>query len=310
MIVIAILALPFVFYFNKTDLGAARTTDLGRIYDRPVTLVEFSRNAHLMNLANGLGLSLGNDLMTINVKTENEMYAEFTWNRLVMRHEAEQLGIHPNASEITAFVKTLARFQTETRFDMNKYTEFTQTMLPPAGFSEAQIEELVSDQLSLNRMKDLVGTGMQVPESENKENYEKAYGTLHVAVVRLQDGDFQKDVKITDDEIAKYYEANKEKLKSEEKRRVEFVTFTLTDAEKKLTGKERVDASAEGGGPGQRFHPGAPGERCEIHRSCIQVRESGGRDGRIHFRGAGPALQNQRTIDAILLPAHSTGPAQ
>jgi hypothetical protein len=242
MIVIAILALPFVFYFNKTDLGAARVNDLGRIYDRPVTLVEYSRNAHLMNLANFLGLNLGNDLMTTNVKSENEMYAEFTWNRLVMRHEAEQLGILPNASEILALVKTLSRFQTETHFDMNKYTEFTQTMLPSLGFSEAQIEELVSDQLSLNRMKDLLGTGAQISDSDSKENYEKAYGNLHVAVVRLQDEDFKKDIKIGDDEVSKYYDVNKEKLKSEEKRRVEFVNFTLTDPEKKLTGKERVDA--------------------------------------------------------------------
>ena len=51
MIVIAILALPFVFYFNKTDLGATRQTYLGRIYNRTITLMEFSRNAHLMNLA-------------------------------------------------------------------------------------------------------------------------------------------------------------------------------------------------------------------------------------------------------------------
>src|SRR5664279_2577316 len=95
MIVIAILALPFVFYFNKTDLGAQRSTDLGRIYDRPVTLVEFTRNARLLNLASSLGLSLGNDLMMVRTANENDMYAEFTWNRLILRHEAEQLGIHP-----------------------------------------------------------------------------------------------------------------------------------------------------------------------------------------------------------------------
>jgi SurA N-terminal domain/PPIC-type PPIASE domain len=241
MIVIAILAVPFVFYFNKTDFGAQRSTDLGRIYDRPVTQVEFTRNARLLNLASGLGLSLGTDLMMVNVASENEMYAEFTWSRLILRHEAEQLGIRPNSSEITAFVKTLPRFRGEAGFDINKYTEFTKGMLPSLGLNEAQIEELVSDQLSLNRVKDLLGTGMQVSESESLENYEKSYGKMDVAVVRLRDEDFQKDVKITDEDIAKYYEAQKAQLKSEEKRRVEFVTFMLSEAEKKLTGKERVD---------------------------------------------------------------------
>src|ERR1700682_4056513 len=170
MIVIAILAVPFVFYFNKTDFGAQRSTDLGRIYDRPVTPVEFTRNARLLNLASGLGLSLGTDLMMANVASENEMYAEFTWNRLILRHEAEQLGIRPNSSEITAFVKTLPRFRGEAGFDIDKYNEFTKGVLPSLGLDEPQIEELVSDQLSLNRVKDLLSTGSQLAESESAEN--------------------------------------------------------------------------------------------------------------------------------------------
>jgi hypothetical protein len=97
------------------------------------------------------------------------------------------------------------------------------------------------DQLSLNRVKDLLGTGVQAPESEAMESYQKAYGKMDVAVVRFRNEDFEKDVKITDEDVAKYYEAHKAQLKSEEKRQVEFVTFALTEAEKKLTGKERVE---------------------------------------------------------------------
>src|SRR5687767_7180651 len=106
MIVIAILAIPFIFYFSQTPNFGGRTDDLGRIYDRPITQVEFTRHARMMNLASALGLNLGSDLMTVNVASEAEMYVEFTWNRLVFLHEAERLGIRPTSSEITAFVKT------------------------------------------------------------------------------------------------------------------------------------------------------------------------------------------------------------
>jgi hypothetical protein len=242
MIVIAILAIPFIFYFNKSDFSAQRVSDLGRIYDRPVTQVEFTRHARILNLASGLGLSLGNDLMLTNVASESEMYVEFTWNHIVLLREAEQLGLRPNSSEIAAFVRTLPRFKGEGgSFDINKYTEFTKNMLPSLGFNEAQIEEVVSDQLALNRLKELLGAGVQVPESESQENYERAYGKMEVAVVRLKEEDFEKDVKITDEDVAKYYEANKDKLKSEEKRKVEFVAFTLSEPERKLTGKDRKD---------------------------------------------------------------------
>ena len=240
--VIGILAIPFIFYFNKTDFSAARAGDLGRIYDRPITRVEGQRNARLFNLARDLGMYSFLQDLTTGATTETEAYIEFTWNRIVLRHEAEQLGLRPTSDEIVATVKTLPPFRNETGFDINKYTEFTQTTLPTMGFTEAQIEEIVADQLSLNRLKDLLGLGAQMAESESKENYQKAYGKMDVAVVRLRSEDFAKDVKIGDEDIAKYFESHKAQLKSEEKRRVELVSIALTDAEKKLAGKERVDA--------------------------------------------------------------------
>ncbi|MDQ6810248.1 MAG: peptidyl-prolyl cis-trans isomerase [Verrucomicrobiota bacterium] len=242
MIVIAILAIPFCFYFTKTDLSAARSDHLGTIYGRTVTRVEFQRNARLVNLARDLGMMTLLQDLTSGATSETTAYAEFTWNRLVLRHEAERLGVRPTSDEIVEFVRTLRPFRNETGFDINKYNEFTQTALPSLGFTEAQIEELASDQLSLDRVKDLLGAGVHLAESESKQNYEQAYGKMQVAVVRLRNEDFAKDVKISDEDITKYFEAHKEQLKTDEKRRVEFVAFGLNEAEKKLTGKERVDA--------------------------------------------------------------------
>ena len=51
-----------------------------------------------------------------------------------------------------------------------------------------------------------------------------------------------KDIKVTDDDIKKYYETHKSELKTDPKRKVEFVRLALTDEQKKLKGKERIDA--------------------------------------------------------------------
>jgi peptidyl-prolyl cis-trans isomerase D len=242
MIVIAILAIPFVFYFNKSDLSRTQNNDLGRIYDRPVTNVEFQRSARLLTLAQMLGLTISQELMG-RPMSENDAYVNFTFNRLVLEHEADQLGIRPSSAEIVAHVKTLRPFQGEKGgFDIGKYTEFAQNRLPAFGFTEAQVEEMVSDQLALNRLKDLLGAGLHVADTESREYYEQGYGKLHVAVVRFREEDFQKDVKMDDAEIGKYFEAHKAELKTEEKRKVEFVAFLLNEEEKKLAGKERVDA--------------------------------------------------------------------
>ena len=243
MIVILILAIPFIFYFvQQPDYGAIRSTDLGEIYDRPVTNVEFQRSARFFTLAQMLGLPLTQDLM-MRPMSENDAYINFTFNRLVLNHEAQELGIKPKHEEIVAFIKTLRPFQGDGgQFDFKKYSDFAQTRLPALGFTEGHLEELVSNQLVLNRVKDLLGAGLHVAESETREFYEQAYGKQHVAVVRFREEDFQKDVKLSDEDVAKYYEANKAGLKTEEKRKVEFVAFTLNEEEKKLAGKEKVDA--------------------------------------------------------------------
>ena len=91
-------------------------------------------------------------------------------------------------------------------------------------------------------MKELLSTGVVVSPSESKRNFDQVYSKFEVGVVHFKTSDFANEVKISDDEIAKFYESAKEQLKSEEKRKVQFVALTLSEPEKKLTGRERVDA--------------------------------------------------------------------
>src|SRR5438309_2596487 len=133
MIVIAILAIPFVFYFNKTDLGARGPGDLGKIYGRTVTRVEFQRNARLFTLARDLGMFTLLQDLTAGASSETTAYSEFTWNRLILHHEAERLGIRPGNGEIVNLVRTLRPFAGTSGFDMNKYNEFVSAELPALG---------------------------------------------------------------------------------------------------------------------------------------------------------------------------------
>jgi PPIC-type PPIASE domain/SurA N-terminal domain len=242
MAVIAVLALPFIFYWNKTDPSRERDDKFRRVYGRDVSMIEARRNANFCNLARALGMQTLIRSLGVGANSEDELYNEFALNLIVLRHEAEKLGIKPTTAEITDFVRTLRPFRNASGFDPKKYDEFTQTVLPSMGMGEAQIEEIAADELALNRIKELVTAGVTVPESQSKFEYEQIYGKLDVSIVRLRGSDFAKDVKMTDDDIAKYYEAHKATLKTDEKRKVEFVTLALTDEQKKLAGKERTDA--------------------------------------------------------------------
>src|SRR5215211_3453203 len=58
MIVIAILAIPFIFYFvQRPDYGAIGSDQFARIYDRNVSVLEAQQSARLLSLAQALGMS-------------------------------------------------------------------------------------------------------------------------------------------------------------------------------------------------------------------------------------------------------------
>src|SRR5919198_603560 len=186
MIVIAILAIPFVFYFvQRPDYGAMRADKFARIYDRNVSMLEAQQIVRLL---------------------------------------------------------TLPAFRGDSGFDMKKFTDFAQNWLAPNGLTEEHIEQLVRDQLSLNQIKRLLAAGVTVPKGELDENFERGHDTLSVTVVRFQTADFGKDINVSDEDVQKHFDAHKAELKTDEKRKVEFVSLALTDEEKKLTGKERIDA--------------------------------------------------------------------
>ncbi|MDQ6625868.1 MAG: peptidyl-prolyl cis-trans isomerase [Verrucomicrobiota bacterium] len=240
-IVIALLCIPFVFYFSNSKVGPSGKNDIGRIYGKPVSTVELQRSARLFNLARELGMFSFLQDMVATAQTENDAYAEFTWNRLVLAHEAERLGIEPVPHEIATVIRGLRPFRSDSGFDPTKYDEFVKAALPAMGFGDAQLEELASDSLKLDKLKELVGTGVQMPAAETEENYERVYGKLNVVVARLRSDDLAKDVQISDDDVAKYYETHKAELKTEEKRKVSFVTFAMTEEQKALTGKDRME---------------------------------------------------------------------
>jgi peptidyl-prolyl cis-trans isomerase D len=244
MIVIAVLAIPFVFYFVQTpDYGAMRSDRFARVYDRNVSMLEAQQMVRLFNLAQALGMSDFVQTLTAGAgQNQNQVYVQFIINLLILRHESAQLGLRPGSSEIAHVVRKLPAFQGESGFDMNRFSDFVQNALAPNGLAEEHIEQLVRDELCLNQIKQLVATGVSIPQGELDENFQRGYDKLYVSVIRLQPADFAKDIAVSDDDVQKYYEAHRNELKSEEKRKVDFVSLALTDEQKKLTGKERIEA--------------------------------------------------------------------
>src|SRR5213596_1114876 len=115
MIVIAILAIPFVFYFvQRPDYGAMRSDRFANMYDRDVSMLEAQQIGRLLTLAQAIGMSDFVRTLTAGAgMNQNQVAVQFIINLLVLRHEAERLGLRPSASEIADVVRKLPAFQSE-----------------------------------------------------------------------------------------------------------------------------------------------------------------------------------------------------
>jgi parvulin-like peptidyl-prolyl isomerase len=272
MSVIAILSIPFIFYFvQKPDYGAMHSGVFTQLYNRSVTLVEAQKSARLHDLAEILGIEQLAQTLSSGAQSRDDVLKYFAINLIILRHEADQLGIEPTQAEKVDFIRNLRAFQGPSGFDAKKYGDFADTILPANGFSDAQIEELAGDAICLERIRDLVGTGLAVPDSESKSNYEQAHGKLFVQAIRIRNADFAKEVKISDDDVRKYFDAHKNELKTEEKRKVEFVTFALTDEQKKLTGKERIEPLQKLADRANEFTAALAEKGAEFHQVATKM---------------------------------------
>src|SRR6266704_3056096 len=94
MIVIAILAIPFIFYFvQRPDYGAMRSDRFARVYGRNISTLEAQQTARLFNLAQALGMSDFVQSLTVGAgANQNQAVMQFILNLLVLRHESDRLG--------------------------------------------------------------------------------------------------------------------------------------------------------------------------------------------------------------------------
>jgi len=229
MIVIAILAIPFIFYFVRTpDYGAMKQGDLGQIYGRQLSQLEIDANARLGGLAQALGMSDFWETLSLR-QPGNGGYGTFAVDLIILRHEAERLGLRPSGAEIADVVRKLPAFQGESGFDITKFSDFVRNGLGPMGLGEEHIEQLARDEICLNEIKELLGAGVTISKDELDENFRRGYDKFFVSVIRFRSADFENDITIKDEDVQKYYDAHKSELKTDEKRKVEFVHLGLTE---------------------------------------------------------------------------------
>ena len=240
-IISVLVIISFIwFYSDRTQADRIVSDHVGTIYGRNLSNFEVERIGRQLRIAAELGLM---NLVNRDV-TDQRNELETIVNHLVIAHQAEEMGIYPSDAEVVEAEQKLPVFQgTNGQFDLDLYKQFVSEKLPPSGFSEDQMTELVRENLQFGKLRAIVDAPVVFSPVEARLAYEQEYAKTNASVVRLAQADFTAGAKEpTEDEIKKYYEDQKGQYIQPEKRKVAYAKFGLTDAQKKLVGKPKMDA--------------------------------------------------------------------
>lgn len=242
LVVTIVVIITFVSFWDPTLRrgGQFGGDSVGRIYDRSISVTDYQRGGRRFELCRDLGMQeLVSNLVT-DAKSMEDAHRNFIFNNIVLRHECDALGVIATDEDVVAAIKAMPVFQTNGGYDAKKYGMIVQN-IASRGFTQEQIEESVKDELRLKKLKELIGTTITAPLSEARTAFEKRNQMTELSFVRLKDADLAKDVAVSEEDVKKAFDERKPQ--TDEMRKVKYVSFLLTDEQKKLQpGQERGEA--------------------------------------------------------------------
>ncbi len=160
--------------------------------------------------------------------------------QLIQKHillqEARRLGIEVTDRELMDAIARTPEFQVNGRFLKERYLQ----VLGSKNLGPGQFETEQREQLTIQRLYDILQDSIHVTEAEVRDRYRLEREKINLYFVRLAAKDFSQKIQVTEDEIKKYYERNRETFKEPLRIQVEYLSypFDLFSSQVEVSEKE------------------------------------------------------------------------
>ena len=173
-----------------------------------------------------------------NLNIKQSLLEEMIEARLVLQ-EARRLGLSATDEELMNAIAQVPEFHVNGRFNKERYIQ----LLRANRLTPAQFEEDQRKQLTIQRLLGVLADAAHVTEAEVRERYRFEQERINLQFIRFSVSDNLSDVKITDEDVQKFYDRNKESLKEPLKVQVEYIPYSFEhfSGPVQLTDKEVED---------------------------------------------------------------------
>lgn len=231
---IVIIILVFVFWGVGSNQGPGRN-NAATVNGQAITYRDFQQayerttNRYRKQFGGSLPDALMNAL-NLRQQVINQLI-----ERELLLQGAQQMGLRVSDEEIRKTVQTMGSFQDANgTFDVGRYKEIlASSRMTPANFEASIRTDLLTD-----KVVNALGRFAQVMPEEVQNRFTFDYETTTLAYLAFTDKDFTARVKVTDEELAAFYDAQKDNYKTEPQKKLSYLFFSKKDGASQPTDAE------------------------------------------------------------------------
>ena len=215
------IIVSFSLFVGSGKIGGPLGGEVADINGEPISQREFAMQyeREIQRYRELLKGSLTPDMLKgLNIK--GNLIEQLIQKKLVLQ-EARSLGLTASDDDLADYLAKIPEFQVGGRFSKERYLQVLQlNRLSPGQFEEDQ-----RDQLTIQRLYGVILDAVHVTDAEARERYRIEQEKINLNFIRLSIGDFVPQIKVTEDDIKKYYERNKDSLKEPLKVQIEYLAY-------------------------------------------------------------------------------------
>jgi peptidyl-prolyl cis-trans isomerase D len=218
---LGLIIVVFIAFYGGNKFRDPAAQDIAQVNGEVITQREFAMHYQkaLERYREMLKGSLTPELeKSLNIR--GTLLEELIQKRLVLQ-EARHLGLAANDEDLMAAIAQVPDFQVNGRFNKERYLQ----LLRANRISPGQFEDEQREQLTIQRLYSMLLDAVHVTEAEVRDRYRFEQGKINLYFIRLPITNYLSEVKLTDEEVKKFYERNKDFLKEPLKVQVEYLSY-------------------------------------------------------------------------------------
>ena len=238
-LVVGLISIPFALWGVNSYLEGGTNVSVAKVNGTDIGLNQYQRA--LQNYQERLRQVFGDqfDINNMDQASIKQDVIAGLVDQQVLKDAGQNAGMRVSNEQVTTMIKSMDFFHDESGNFSNLLYErkLIQIGRSPAEFEQQLRNDMVQEQLQMAVMDSEF-----VTKSEETKIAQFQAQTRNIVYTTIASDTFEKDIVISEDEVAAFYDENKESYKTEESTRIKYIDLSIDELAKQI---ELEDADLE-----------------------------------------------------------------